>query len=382
MRAPVRQLLLSQSDIQRLRSAIGAAEGEIFDVARSLNLGEMWEDTARTTQSSMNGVVGSIRGVLGRYYAEQSTGAAKPILRGTPAGPDLVSNGTFASDTVWNKGAGWSIGSGVATGTAAATSLTQAVAFTAGHVYRLTFTVTAYTSGSVTPRLTGGSTVTGTARTATGTYESHLTALSGNDTLGFLGTAFTGSIDNVSLYDVTAGQVVAPYWLESDGTKYLSFTMATAVDGVLALAACRRDASPASAEILSNRASSIDDTSGQWGLQSISTTNYRFVIRVAGGTNGPTMGFSPAEGTDTIFDGTYDASQPRVAVAVNGVSGGAIAATKVGSNKEITLLARSSVGANPWTGRLYCALIAGINPSGSQLALARQWAASRSGVTL
>lgn len=116
-------------------------------------------------------------------------------------GADLVTNGTFASDTGWTKGTGWTIASGVAshaTGTQA--ELTQAVSLVAGAVYELIYTVSGRTAGSVTPRFTGGTTVASTARSANGTFTDTITAATGNTTLSFLASS-TGvlSIDNVSL---------------------------------------------------------------------------------------------------------------------------------------------------------------------------------------
>jgi hypothetical protein len=116
-------------------------------------------------------------------------------------GPELTTNGTFDADASWTKGTGWTIASGVAThasGTAA--SLTQAVSLTAGAIYELTYTITSLSGGSITPQLTGGTTVSGTARTSAGTYTQTLTAATGNTTLGFAAAAAAvGSIDAVSL---------------------------------------------------------------------------------------------------------------------------------------------------------------------------------------
>lgn len=113
-------------------------------------------------------------------------------------GPDLVVNGGFATDTVWTKGAPWTISSGVAT-CAGTGGLSQAIALSGSARYRITFTITAYTSGGVRPRFTGGTTVDGTLRSAAGTYTEFISAAPGNTTLVMSGASFSGAIDNVSL---------------------------------------------------------------------------------------------------------------------------------------------------------------------------------------
>lgn len=118
-------------------------------------------------------------------------------------GADLITNGTFAVDASWAKDAGVTIAAGVATWTAAPTSrgLRQNHAYVAGTIYKVTFTVSGYTEGSLLPRITGGTTVNGTAVTADGTYTQYLTAAASNTTLEFfsVGASTTLNIDNVTL---------------------------------------------------------------------------------------------------------------------------------------------------------------------------------------
>src|SRR5690348_16033303 len=85
---------------------------------------------------------------------------------------ELVKNGGMDGDFAWTKQSGWSISGGKAVfaNTGAAQNLQQALPLTPGRRYRVAFTVTDFTAGGITPRLEGGSTVTGTLRTATGVY--------------------------------------------------------------------------------------------------------------------------------------------------------------------------------------------------------------------
>jgi hypothetical protein len=112
-------------------------------------------------------------------------------------GGDLVSNGTFASDTVWTKGANWTIGSGVATKTGgAANNLTQTISSTAGLWYRITMDVTR-TAGTLTVSL--GTSGTTYAMSASGSYTFFILAGSSTQTLTLAGdSSFAGTVDNVT----------------------------------------------------------------------------------------------------------------------------------------------------------------------------------------
>ena len=122
---------------------------------------------------------------------DQSRGGLSQI------GADLVTNGTFASDTVWTKGANWTIGSGVATKTGgAANNLTQTITSTAGLWYRITIDVTR-TAGTLTVSL--GTSGTTRAISADGSYTFYILAGSSTQTLTLAGdSAFAGTVDNVT----------------------------------------------------------------------------------------------------------------------------------------------------------------------------------------
>lgn len=121
-------------------------------------------------------------------------------------GAQVITNGTFGADSDWTKGTGWSIGSGVATKSAGTASLlSQPVTVVEGQRYILRYVLTR-SAGSITPQLSGGSTVSGTARSAAGTYIEILTAVAGNTTFEFSADAsFAGTVDNVTLLAIPAG---------------------------------------------------------------------------------------------------------------------------------------------------------------------------------
>lgn len=123
---------------------------------------------------------------------------------------DIVTNGAFAADSDWTKGAGWTIAAGVATHATAnpGTTLTEdsalKVAIVAGATYRVTYTITSYTSGAVAVSLGG---TAGTSRSAAGTYTEDITAKTASSeyvsSIVFTADAtndFDGSIDNVVSY--------------------------------------------------------------------------------------------------------------------------------------------------------------------------------------
>jgi len=139
---------------------------------------------------------------------------------------NLLGNSGFDTDTVWAKGTGWTIASGKGSKAAgAATDIAQAIAISSGKYYRIGGTLSAVTAGTVTPRLTGGTTRNSTARSVNGAFADRVQAVTGNNALGFLATStFVGSIDDVYAYVETStclAQGLHYIWLEpqnEDGT--------------------------------------------------------------------------------------------------------------------------------------------------------------------
>jgi hypothetical protein len=121
-----------------------------------------------------------------------------------------VANGNFDSAAAWTPGAGWAIAAGVATKTAGVASpMQQAIGwlpggFIAAGLYRIKFTLSGVTAGSVWPRFSGGSDVDGVARTGNGAFADTLVSVSGNTSVAlFADAAFAGSVDSVSVVRLT-----------------------------------------------------------------------------------------------------------------------------------------------------------------------------------
>jgi hypothetical protein len=153
-------------------------------------------------------------------------------------GSELTTNGTFDTDTDWSKGIGWSIGSGVATKTSGtADLLSQAITVTPGNIYLVSFTTTV-SSGTITPQFRGGVTVSGAASNSSGTFTRYLIPSAGTNTFSFLAnSAFAGTVDNVSVQEVTADSVTAPDGTSTASTFTADVANATFTQSVTAVAA-------------------------------------------------------------------------------------------------------------------------------------------------
>lgn len=116
-----------------------------------------------------------------------------------PISDNLVSNGTFDSDTDWSKNIGWTIGSNVASCDGTQGFLYQDSGLVVNTSYKITFDVSAYTSGTLQFRTYDGSYNTRLIITSAGSYELEFTtSATGNGSIYFYGLdIFIGSIDNV-----------------------------------------------------------------------------------------------------------------------------------------------------------------------------------------
>ena len=124
-------------------------------------------------------------------------------------GAELVTNGTFDSDSDWTKGTGWTISGGTAncdgtqTGT---TNLNNTVGngLVNGKKYRVVYTISSYASGSIRIKL--GNSGYGVYHSSNGTYSQDLVAeVTTFPTAQFNADAnFVGSIDNVSVQEIVS----------------------------------------------------------------------------------------------------------------------------------------------------------------------------------
>ena len=134
------------------------------------------------------------------------------------SGSELVTNGTFDTDTDWTKGTGWSIAAGVAScdGTQTATSaLSQGLTLTVGKEYSFTFTISNWSAGSI--YVYCGSTILPSV-SANGTYNVTFVAAASQILYLNAGSTFVGDIDNVTVVEADPDRSVNSTGLTVYGT--------------------------------------------------------------------------------------------------------------------------------------------------------------------
>ena len=120
-------------------------------------------------------------------------------------GPELVTNGDFATDSNWSKGPNWTISDGKANSDGSSNGqILQSNVFEANKTYQVTFTATKVSGSGLIARAFYGSYETILSITESGTYTTKFTPnASTNGTLYFISSGlFVGSIDNVSVKEV------------------------------------------------------------------------------------------------------------------------------------------------------------------------------------
>jgi hypothetical protein len=150
------------------------------------------------------------RAVTGALVRSLVRSLARAVVRGSPAAAEeepaqFITNGGFAADTNWTKGAGWTIAAGVAANSGAAGTLSQdfgalVAALINGNSYVLTFDLVNVVGGDITATLTGGAGSQVFTASATGLVTHNITATDARTMLAIRsvdGDAIT--VDNVSL---------------------------------------------------------------------------------------------------------------------------------------------------------------------------------------
>lgn len=140
---------------------------------------------------------------------------------------ELVSNGAFASDTVWTKGTGWTITAGVASSDGTQTDVSdlyQDALPEIGSCVQIIYTVSNWSAGTIKAMAGTNSSV---SRFADGTYTDNI-IVAGNTNIIFRADAdFVGDIDNVSVKQVgklTLFQGEIGEWTLSEGKIDLTMT--------------------------------------------------------------------------------------------------------------------------------------------------------------
>lgn len=322
---------------------------------------------------------------------------------GPSMGSNQITNGGFGADSDWTKGTGWTIGSGVATKAAGSASvLSQAQTMTAGRYYIVTYTITC-TAGSITPQFAGGSTVSGTARSTSGTFTDIMTAVSGNNTVQFSADAsFAGTVDDVSVkvlsagnhaYQVTSGQ--RPSLSISSGLSALSFDGS---DDSLITNAVNFSASDKMTAIVGTRKLS-DAADGSIIELTIGSTNGWFAIYAPGSSTATKFQIT-SQGTTAraafTTSSTWNAPVTAVVTGQGDISGDSVLLRLNGSQINSSVLdqgtgnyansplyiGRRAGGTQPYSGLIYQLIIRGASTASGLLTPAERYVATKSGVTI
>ncbi|MEZ0212422.1 MAG: hypothetical protein ACAH27_05660 [Xanthobacteraceae bacterium] len=193
-----------ESSLGARRAAGGALLGFFADGADGLLL-DLTKTDGRNFQTSLGvGAVSAIADPIG-LALDTHAWAGKTLAQVMAAQPDIVINGGFAADTNWVKSAGATISGGLFNCNVAAFALTsQAYALETGALYRVSYSIVAYTSGSVRVNFGGGAQSNGTVQSSVGDYVDYIAPVSGNNSIWIqaAGSGFVGSVDNVSIKKV------------------------------------------------------------------------------------------------------------------------------------------------------------------------------------
>ena len=122
-------------------------------------------------------------------------------------GDELITNGSFDTDSNWTKGTGWSIANGKAScdgSQASDTLIYENIGDQSNETIKFSFTVSDYVSGTLKTAVFGASGTTVHSITSNGDYTFYIDVASGhNGNTGFKAeVGFQGSIDNVSVQKV------------------------------------------------------------------------------------------------------------------------------------------------------------------------------------
>lgn len=192
-------------------SLTGFVTGDTVKITARNQSISVWRQTAARTIGTSGNYTSSYTHIreLGLEVAALGTGGGFSNLIVWKAerldvsglGSERVTNGTFAADSNWSKGTGWTIAGGKANKVAGvASGLTQAGILTTGLYYELTYTVSNYVAGTLTPRFGNPATVQPVS--ANGTYT--VSGIAAAADFAFIAdAAFVGSVDDVSVKQIT-----------------------------------------------------------------------------------------------------------------------------------------------------------------------------------
>lgn len=187
--------------------------GDSVSMGKAAQLTKLSENTATPANGMVAYITNSyntgwLKGYVMRAMICEAEGTTETLT-------NLVTNGTFDSDTAWTKGTGWTISGGTANGVAGTGSyLSQTISAVIGKKYRITANAT-ISAGALSITFGGVST---TDITTTSSVDQIITATSTGNLLIFKNATFAGSIDNVIVTEVIPDRSVKASSLTVNGS--------------------------------------------------------------------------------------------------------------------------------------------------------------------
>jgi hypothetical protein len=151
-------------------------------------------------------------GTVATYGPDDPVGVLLDGSEGYAMGPELVTNGTLATDTGWTKGTGWTIDGVGNCSNASAASLAQSISITTGKRYLVSGSVLTCTSGMVR-LLADGTDIVAAQSASTGYRQTIVVATStGASDFGFRSNSsgFAGTVDNFSVREIPGYHATSP----------------------------------------------------------------------------------------------------------------------------------------------------------------------------
>lgn len=238
----------------------------------------------------------------------QPVGLALDKSRGLVPGPELVTNGTFTTDTNWTKGTGWTISAGAARFSAGSDNvdLVQSIGLpTVGRAYRIQLSYT-YTSGGALRVIYGN--VGHTLPTVSGVYTFVLIATAvteANLRVRALVGASVFSIDNISVKELPGNHAS-----QATNTDFRPLYATLPANGVRNLATGSADVGNATYWYASGSSNGITTTRLASGIDTdgLPYVDYRFAGTFTGASQTSLVYVASAANTYAVAGRTLTAS--------------------------------------------------------------------------
>lgn len=380
------------------------SKGVLYD---NNDLSTFYLDAAMTTQATVNGLVGAQRDKSGNgLHRTQTTTGSKPILRGTPVGSNLVTNGDFASGTSsgFTQVNGNTGGSSVISGEL---NVVSGAGGSGGYYQDVSVPVNSYVRIRVTGRkISGAGAVRFQAYNGAGfgtllaqlfdvttvaaaqTYERWFGPITSGvvRVYCYADISTTGGFDDISVFDVSADSVTAPYGLQFDGFDDFMQTAAVDFTATDKMGVCMgvRKLSDSAQGIVVELTASVAANNGSFYLAAPNSAAANFAFASKGTASATDIEAGFAAPLTAVLTGIGNISGDSALLRTNGVAGTAVTTDQGTGNYSNAILYFGRRGGTslPYNGLDYGGIIVGKALTAAQLASVERWVAQRTGVTL